>query len=105
MIQLVQNDEKMTYENGGSKIFYRRISALKRGEIIRKHTNKGKTDWFGATTGILEYAVIGWENVQVKGENILYDADVLKGLPESVRSDLVDLLGGTGEDGEDSAKN
>jgi len=105
MIQLVQNDEKLIYENGGSKIFYRRISALKRGEIIRKHTSKGKTDWTGATTGILEYAVIGWDNVQVKGENIPYDADVLKGLPESVRSDLVDLLGGTGEDGEDSAKN
>ena len=39
-IQIVQDDERLTYENAGSKIFYRRISTAKRSAIVRKHTKR-----------------------------------------------------------------
>ena len=65
-IQILQDDEKLIYTMAGSKIFYRRISTLKRGSIVRRHTKRGKTDW-NVTTDILMVVILGWEAVQVKG--------------------------------------
>lgn len=97
-IQLVQDDEKKVYEMGGSKIFYRRISTLKRGAIVKKHTKRGKTDWIAATAEILQYVIIGWENVQARGQNVPFDAELALKLPEDCLSEILNLSGGACED-------
>jgi hypothetical protein len=99
-IQIVQDDERLTYENAGSKIFYRRISTAKRSAIVRKHTKRGKTDWNAVTSDLVTAAIIGWSNVQVKGKDVQYDPDLALKLPEEVLSEIVALTGGTGEDEE-----
>lgn len=97
-IQIIQDDEKFTYENAGSKIFYRRISTARRSSIVRKHTKRGKTDWNAVTSDLVIEAIIGWENIQARGKDIPYSADVALKLPEEVLSEIVSLTGGTGED-------
>jgi len=106
-IQIIQDDEKLTYEMAGSKILYRRISTLKRGSIVRKHQKRGKTDWNAVTAEILQYVILGWEAVQAKGQDIPFDAELALKLPEDVLSDILALSGGAGEDedGGDAEKN
>lgn len=93
-IQIVQSEEKLTYETEGSKIFYRRISTLKRGTIIKKRTKRGKPDWAAITEDILRYVVTGWENVQRAGVEITFDPELITALPEDVLTDILELSGG-----------
>ncbi len=93
-IQIVQSNENLVYEAEGSQIFYRRISTLKRGAIVKKNTNRGKTDWNKTTAEILEYVVIGWEKVQKEGEDIPFASDLVVTLPEDTLTDLLELSGG-----------
>jgi hypothetical protein len=106
-IQIIQDDEKFTYENAGSKIFYRRISTARRAAIVRKNTKRGKSDWSAVTAELITAGIIGWENVQVKGAAVPYSDELALKLPEEVLTELVNLLGGTGEDqtDEDAEKN
>ena len=53
-IQIVQDQERLLYEADGSRIFYRRISTLRRGAIVKKHTKRGKTDWNAVTADMLD---------------------------------------------------
>jgi len=106
-IQIIQEDERLIYELAGSKIIYRRLSTMKRGGIIRKHTKRGKPDWNAATAEMLQQIIIGWENVQARGKGIPFDAELALRLPEDVLSDILTLAGGTAEDdeGEGAEKN
>lgn len=106
-IQIVQDDERLIYGMAGSKIFYRRISTLKRGAIVRKHQKRGKSDWNAITAEILRYVILGWEAVQVKGQDVPFDADLALSLPEDVLTDILVLSGGAGdeEEGGDTEKN
>jgi hypothetical protein len=103
-IQLVQDEERKVYKMGGSKIFYRRISTLKRGAIVKRHTKRGKPDWNAVAEDILRYVVLDWETVQVEGRDTPFDPDLLARLPEDNLSELMVLSGGACED-EDGPKN
>lgn len=100
-IQIVQADEKLTYEAEGSKIFYRRISTLKRGGIVKKYTKRGKTNWNEVTQGVLTHVITGWENVQSNGKDIVFDSSLVMSLPEDTLTDILDLSGGANPDQED----
>jgi len=93
-IQLVRTDEKLIYKSEGSKIFYRRISTLKRGSIVKKHTKRGKTNWNAVTEDILRYVVIGWDGVQQDGKDVTFDHDLSLMLPEETLTDILELSGG-----------
>jgi len=97
-IQIVQADEKLTYEAEGSKIFYRRISTLKRGGMVKKHTKRGKTNWNNVTKDVLQYVVTGWETVQSAGKDIAFDDGLIMMLPEDTLTDILDLSGGANPD-------
>ena len=93
-IQLIQGEEKITYEAEGSKIFYRRVSTLRRAAIIKKHTKRGKVDWAGVTKDLLKEAITGWETVQSAGRNIPFDPELIMALPEDTLTDILELSGG-----------
>lgn len=100
-IELVKKEEKLTLKHSGSKIFYRRISTLKRGAIIKRHTKRGRVDWAAVTVSQLQYIVTGWEGVQSSKVVIPYESALVKVLPEEISSELLELAGGaTGEEGE-----
>ena len=104
-IQIVQSNEKLVYKAEDSKIFYRRISTLKRGAIVKKNTKRGKTDWNKTTSDILAYVITGWENVQQAGQDIPFDSDLIVKLPEDTLTDILELSGGANPDIEDMEKN
>jgi len=105
-IQIVRDEERLVYEAEGSKIFYRRISTLRRGGIVRKHTKRGKTDWNAVTKELLEYVVLGWENVERAGKPVPYSPELVMLLPEEVLSDLLELCGANiGTESEEPEKN
>lgn len=94
-IQIVQDDERLTYEAEGSEIYYRRISTLRRGRIIKKHTKRGKADWNGITKDILAYVVLGWKAVRLGKKEVPFDADLVPSLPDENLTDILVLSGGS----------
>ncbi|MFH2012518.1 MAG: hypothetical protein ABIJ37_07470 [Pseudomonadota bacterium] len=92
-IQIVQDEERLTYENDGSKIFYRRVSTLRRGRIVQKHTKRGKTDWNAVTKELLEDVILGWENIEKAGKKVPFSQDLIPCLPDDVISDILELSG------------
>lgn len=93
-IQIVQEEERLTHQSEGSKSFYRRISTLRRGRIVKKHTNRGKTDWNEVTIDILAYVVLGWETVRLGKKEVPFDPELVPRLPDEILSDILELSGG-----------
>ncbi len=93
-ISLIQDDEKLTYKWGESKIFYRRISTAKRNRIVNKHTKRGKTNWAAVSDEIMSYVIIGWEDVDRGGKQIAFDPDLVAFLPDDITTDILELSGG-----------
>jgi len=93
-IQIVKETERLVYKNDGSKIYYRRISSAKRGFIVKKNTKRGFVDWQAVSKEIMDYIVLGWDNVQDDGEVLPFDPESIAGLPDDVNLDLLDLSGG-----------
>lgn len=99
-IQIVKDDERLTHKSEGSKIFYRRISTLKRGFIVKKHTKRGKTDWNAVSKEILEYVILGWEKVQLKKKDIPFDSDMIMALPDDELVEILEKSGGSNPENE-----
>ena len=97
-IQIIKKEERLALEIAGSKLFYRRIPTGVRAAIIRKHTKRGKPDWTTVTADIIQYTLLGWENVQVDKQDIPFDAELALSLPEDVLGELLEAVGGSGED-------
>lgn len=86
-IQLIDDDERLTLEVGESKIYYRRIMAAERNNIVLKHTKRGTITPDNQTKiaeEILTLCVLDWKNVISKGKQIKYSPELLMKLPESV---------------------
>ncbi|MEW6427330.1 MAG: hypothetical protein AB1568_04765 [Thermodesulfobacteriota bacterium] len=104
-IQIVREEERLTYSAHGSKIHYRRMSSLKRSALIRQHTRRGVVDWGAVTAAILRWIVLGWDGVQSGGADIPFDPELVPCLPEEITTELLDLATGAEEDREDTEKN
>lgn len=102
-VQIIKKDERLTLEIADSKFFYRRISTTARAAIVRKHTKRGKTEWPAVTEEVIQYVLLGWDNVQSGGQGIPFDAELALSLPEDVLSEILSAAGGTGEDDVETA--
>jgi hypothetical protein len=104
-IQIISKDEKCTYQNGDSRIFYRRLPASEVTRIEKKWTTKKgrnsrtgepivETDLEQFNNDLLDYLIIDWENVKDdKGKDIPCTKEVKLALPSEVRRELIDLAG------------
>jgi hypothetical protein len=100
-IQIVRSKERITYKDEDSKVYYRRISTLKRAAIVKHRTKRGKPDWTAITADILNYVIVGWETVQDEGVDIAFDAELITALPEDTLTDILELSGGANPGMED----
>lgn len=98
-IQVLKDDERLTYENSGSKIFYKRISSLRRSAIVKKHTKRGREDWGPITAHILSEVILGWENVMAGTDAVPFSVEMIASLPDDVTADIIELCGGADPDG------
>ena len=104
-IQLIKDDERQTYNAEGTKIFYRRISELRKNSIIKRHTKRGKTDYGAVALDELRYIVTGWEGMQEGGKDVPFDADLVERIPGDYLNDILELSGGNIEGSGDGSKN
>lgn len=102
-LRLIDEEELLTYEGPGFKIFYRRLPNKLRAQIVDRHTKRGGTTNFTqASIDYLKYCVKGWEGVYIekKGvrEDIAFEPSKVELLPDLVQADLVDLIGANADE-------
>ena len=106
-IRLIKDEERLVYEAEGTKIFYRRISDVKKAANVKRYTKKGKTDWGAVTSDLLRQIVLGWENMKDGDMDVPFDPELVTRLPGDVVEDLLNLSGAGNPSGEEesAAKN
>jgi hypothetical protein len=90
-IILVSESEKLSLPLGDSTLQYRRVPALKRAEIIQKRTTFGIVDEPGYQLDMVQYALLGWDNVQtLDGVTVPFKPELVPTLPPPV---ILQLMG------------
>jgi len=90
---LVDETERLTFEIGETKIFYRRLSP-ERARIMRElHTTNGEVNTDALGKDGLEFCVSGWEGVyNPDGEKVEYSTTLLDKLPGQIRQELINRI-------------
>lgn len=70
-----------------SILYYRRIPARKRREVLDKHTTMGVTNWYAAGLAMVEYSIVGWHNIpDATGTLLPFRTDLVGYLPDDAVS-------------------
>lgn len=89
-IMIVSETEKLSLALGDSTLYYRRVPALKRAELVQKFTTFGLVDEPGWQLAMVEYALTGWDNVQtLDGAPVPFEARLVGTLPPPVIGQLM----------------
>lgn len=98
-IILVSEEERLPLVMGDSAdpdrttVYYRRVPGKKRRAIISKHTVMGVTDWTAVGYDLVEYAVVGWDNLlDYAGRPVVYHRDLVAYLPEDTLTPVLGKL-------------
>ena len=84
-VYLVSETEKLSLPLGDSTFYYRRVPALKRAELVQKHTTFGLVDEPAWQLAMVEYGLTGWDNVQtLDGVVVPFEAHLVGTLPPPV---------------------
>ena len=84
-ILLISDSERLSLELGDSTLYYRRVPALKRAELLAKHTTFGIVDEPAWQLAMVTYALTGWANVQtLDGVAVPFEARLVGTLPPPV---------------------
>ena len=84
-IVLIADTEQLSLDLGDSILYYRRVPAVKRAEILQKRTTFGIVDEPGYQLDMVQYALTGWANVQtLDGVAIPFEARLVGTLPPPV---------------------
>lgn len=103
-IQIISKDERCTYQNGDSKIFYRRLPASEVTRIEKKWTTKKgrnrngepivETDLEQFNNDLLDYLIVDWAGVKdANDRDVPCTKDMKLLLPSEIRRELIDLAG------------
>lgn len=110
-LRIIREDERLTYDGDGFKIFYRRIPNFRRGAIQEKYRKRGgEINISRATDEMLEYCVTGWsgffyDNEEGRRIDVAYDPKIVRAIPDDVLVEIVDLCGANADSGVVEAKN
>jgi len=81
----VSESEQLSLALGDSTLTYRRVPAVKRAELVQKHTTFGLTDEPSWQLAMVAYALLGWDNVQtLDGVAVPFEARLVGTLPPPV---------------------
>ena len=104
-IQIISKDERCTYQNGDSKIYYRRLPASEVTRIEKKWTTKKgrnartgepiiETDLEQFNNDLIDYLIIDWSGIKdANDKDVPCTKDMKLLLPSEVRRELIDLAG------------
>jgi len=94
-ITIIREHERLTLEKGGSKFFYRRVPQQERARILSQAVPRrgGDPNWERVLLEMLEYAMLGWENVlDGDGSALDFDKGLIGYIPQDVQVDLMDAI-------------
>lgn len=96
MLNLIEDDEKLTYDEGdGWELYYRRLTEDEQNQIIRKHTRRvqgeDKVNNMMAGRDMFVAAILGWKGVALRGKEVEFSIDLAKRLPITTRGKIVEL--------------
>ena len=93
---LIDEEERLTYEGDGFKIYYRRIDNERRARFAEQKTRMGTLNAHAFTLAILEWCIIGWDGFfRMKGdrrEPIPFETSLIKYIPDDVAAKLIVLI-------------
>jgi hypothetical protein len=92
-LELISDTEELVFRIDDAEIYYRRIPPEIRAAIVKKHTKRGEVNWIEAALEMCTRFVTGWKNVGFQGKNVAYKIDLIRRLPDSVLSDLMEAMG------------
>jgi len=89
-IVIVSESERLSLPLGDSTLYYRRVPALKRAELIQKHTTFGLVNEPAWQLDMVRYALTGWDNVQtLDGVAVPFEPRLIDTLPPQVIGQLM----------------
>jgi hypothetical protein len=92
-IQLIAETERHSVTIAGTRIDYRRIPPFIQKQLEHKNTRRGVVDHRALVDAALEYAVLGWQDMQdAEGNAVPFQTELLKYLPEEARAQIVERL-------------
>jgi hypothetical protein len=97
-IVIIKSDERLKWVDDTtgetpeecSGLYYRRPTSAKQREVEANHTVNGACDMSKVMEELIEWAVTGWfQIVDHTGEEIPFDKELIKSLPESFKARFV----------------
>ena len=95
-IRIIAEDEKLAVTIQGATFTYRRMPAHVRAKIVDDYTAKrsGNVNWGKASLAMMRHALVAWEGViDGAGNSVPLTAETISYLPDTVQSELMELLG------------
>jgi len=93
-VRLIKNDERLIYQIGDTKFYYKRISSDRANAIRRKHTVRGEVDGGKVGFDILETHLLGWENVlDWEDKQVLFNSENIRLIPDEVLAEIITAIG------------
>jgi len=95
-VRLIRQSERIVYEEGDSKFFYRRAQSDEIGLIRRKYTDSKNEIDHQFVNEILTKYLIGWEGIDDgTGKDLEFDAIHIPALPTPVKTELLSGISGS----------
>jgi len=82
-------------EIDGATFYYRRVPANIRNRMMRSCTTSHRTghvDWGRYEQMLMEYALLGWENVHQRGAAVPFSKELIAHIPDRAQGELVILF-------------
>jgi hypothetical protein len=107
-VRIINDNERLHIDIEGARFFFRRLPAHVRASIIEQYTDKrsGVQDWVKISIAYLQHCLYGWERViDGHGEALPFSTEIIKYLPDTVQSELVEIVGKNTDQLDDEVKN
>jgi len=106
-VVIIREAERLNKDIDGATFYYKRVPAHIRNRMMTSCTSKrGSTDWGRYGQMLMEYALLGWENViEQTGAAVPFTKDIIGYLPDRIQGELIELLGENTEQMEGELKN
>jgi hypothetical protein len=93
-LNLIADDESLTYKGDDFEIYYRRIPGRKRAEILKKNTGRfGAIDTGAASLAMMHYCITGWHGVHIRGEFVDFSKDLIEYIPDEILGEIAERAG------------
>lgn len=92
-VRIIQKDERLIYNVGDTKFYYKRISSERASAIRRKHTKRGELDAGAAGFEMLRTYILDWDNVQDwDGNQVEFTSENIALIPDEILAELISMI-------------